>query len=163
MLKNKCRALHFDSLEGIVLLSLGMADPATSAHRQTTKPVLLNGSLSGLPDGSPGVTGYTETSFPVSGHLASMGAVAGSFNLEDAFIPIGKLPDLNGASLTLENSKGSVQLTIAQSNKHQYKFTIISGTNKFATASGSGTLAISSPRTALNLVMRLHSTTVKKG
>ena len=46
-----------------------------------------------------------------------MGKVNGSFSLEDAFIPIGKKPDLDGASLTLENSKGSVQLAIAQATE----------------------------------------------
>ena len=57
-----------------------------------------------------------------------MGTVHGSFSLADSFIPIGKLPDLAGASLTLENSKGTVQLAIAQTKKHDYKFTIVSGT-----------------------------------
>jgi hypothetical protein len=162
MLKNTRRALHFDSLEGKVLLSAGMADPAATVHRDTAKPFLLNGSLSGLPNGTPGTNGFTETTFPVTGHLASVGAVQGSFSLEHSFIPRGTLPDLAGASLTLENSKGSVQLTIAQANKHQYKFTVVSGTKDFASASGSGTLVISSPRSSLNFSMTLHSIIVKK-
>ena len=162
MLKTRRRIPQFDSLEGKVLLSTGIADPAATVHRGAAKRFLLNGSLSGLPNGSPGINGYTETSFPVAGRLTSMGKVDGSFRLENAFIPIGKKPDLNGALLTLENSKGSVQLAIAQSNKHQYKFTVVSGTESYALKSGSGTMAISSPQSALNLVIKLHSTAVKK-
>jgi hypothetical protein len=162
MLKTKRRLPQFDCLEGKVLLSAGMADPAAAVHRDAAKPFLLNGSLSGLPNGSPGIDGFSETSFPVAGHLASMGKVNGTFSLEDAFIPIGKKPDLNGTVLTLENSKGSVHLAIAQSKKHQYKFTVVSGTAGYAKASGSGTMAISSPRDALNLVIKLHSTAIKK-
>ena len=162
MLKTRRRIPQFDSLEGKVLLSAGMAEPAATVHHEKAKPILLNGSLSGLPNGSPSINGFTETSFPVAGHLASLGKVNGSFSLKDAFIPVGKKPNLNGASLTLENSKGSVQLAIAQSKKHQYKFTVVSGTEGFRSASGSGTMAISSPQSALDLVIKLHSTAAKK-
>ena len=162
MLKTRRRIPQFDSLEGKVLLSTGIADPAATVHRAAAKRFLLNGSLSGLPNGSPGIDGYTETSFPVAGHLASMGKVSGSFSLENAFIPIGKKPNLNGASLTLENSKGTIHLAIAQANKHQYKFTVVSGTEGYAKAAGSGTIALSSPQSALDLVVKLHSTVVKK-
>ena len=93
MSKTKRRLLQFDSLEGKVLLSTGMDDDlAKTKHHDTIKPFVMNGSLSGLPNGSPGVAGYTATSFPVAGHLASMGSVHGSFSLADPFIPIGKLP-----------------------------------------------------------------------
>jgi hypothetical protein len=162
MLKTKRRLLQFDSLEGKVLLSAGMANPAATKHHDTVKPFVMTGSLSGLPNGSPGVAGYTETSFPVAGHLASMGRVNGSFSLADPFIPIGKLPDLAGASLTLENSKGTVQLAIAQAKKHKYKFTVVSGTDSYAKASGSGTMAISSIQSNLNLVVKMQSTATKK-
>jgi hypothetical protein len=162
MLKTKRRLLQFDSLEGKVLLSAGMANPAAIKHHDTVKPFVMTGSLSGLPNGSPGVAGYTETSFPVAGYLASMGRVNGSFSLADPFIPIGKLPDLAGASLTLENSKGTVQLAIAQAKKHKYKFTVVSGTDSYAKASGSGTMAISSIQSNLNLVVKMQSTATKK-
>jgi hypothetical protein len=162
MLKTRRRLPQFDCLEGKVLLSAGMADPAATVHRDTAKKFLLNGSLSGLPEGSPGIDGFTETSFPVAGHLGSMGKVSGSFRLENAFIPIGKKPDLNGGSLTLENAKGTIHLAIAQAKKHQYKFTVVSGTEDYAKAAGSGTMAISSPQSALDLVIKLHSTAVKK-
>src|ERR1700733_8808381 len=105
MLKTRRRIPQFDSLEGKVLLSAGMADPAATVHHEKAKPILLNGSLSGLPNGSPRLNGFTETSFPIAGHLASLGKVNGSLSLEDAFIPVGKKPNLNGAALTLENSK----------------------------------------------------------
>jgi hypothetical protein len=162
MLKTRRRIPQFDSLEGKVLLSAGMAEPAATVHHEKAKPILLNGSLSGLPNGSPSINGFTETSFPVAGRLASLGKVNGSFSLEDAFIPIGKKPNLNGASLTLENSKGSIELTIASSKKQQYKFNIVSGTKAYASTSGSGTIAISSPHSALNLMIKLHSTAAKK-
>jgi hypothetical protein len=162
MLKTKRRLLQFDSLEGKVLLSAGMANPAATKHHNMVKPFVMTGSLSGLPNGFPGVAGYTETFFPVVGHLASMGRVNGSFSLADPFIPIGKLPDLAGASLTLENSKGTVQLAIAQAKKHKYKFTVISGTDSYAKASGAGTMAISSIQSNLNLVVKMQSTATKK-
>jgi hypothetical protein len=160
MLKTKRHLPQFDSLEGKVLLSVGIADPAISTHRDTARRIQLNGSLAGLPNGSPGIAGFSETSFPVAGKLGSMGAVRGSFSLEDTFIPIGKLPNLNGASLALGNSKGSVRLAITQA-KHAYKFTVVSGTEAYASTSGSGTIAISPTQDALNLVIKLHSTTVK--
>jgi hypothetical protein len=156
MLKTRRRLPQFDCLEDKVLLS------AAAGHRDVAKRFLLNGSLSGLPNGSPGINGFTETSFPVAGHLASMGKINGSFSLEDGFIPVGKQLNLNGASLTLDNSKGSVHLAIAQAKKHQYKFTVVSGTKGYAKAAGSGTIAISSPQGALDLVIKLHSTVVKK-
>lgn len=162
MLNTKHRLPRFDSLEGRVLLSADMAEPAAAKHHETFKPFVLTGSLSGLPNGSPGVAGYTATSFPVAGHLGSMGTVHGSFDLADPFIPIGKLPDLAGASLTLENSKGMVQLAIAQTKKSDYKFTIETGTGKYTSTSGSGTMEISSIHEAIDLVIGLHSVTVKK-
>ncbi len=162
MLNTKCHRPQFDSLEGKVLLSAGMADLAASKHHDKAKAFVMTGSLSGLPNGSPGVAGYTATSFPVSGHLASMGTVHGSFNLAEQFIPIGKLPDLAGASLTLENSKGTVQLAIAQTKKNDYKFTIDLGTGKYTSTSSSGTMKIASTHAAIDLVISLHSTVVKK-
>lgn len=164
MLKTKRRVLQFDSLEGKVLLSMGMGNhPAKTKHHDTVKPFVLNGSLSGLPNGSPGVAGYTATSFPVAGHLASMGNVQGSFSLADPFIPIGKLPDLAGAALTLENSRGTVQLAITQTKKTDYKFKIVSGTERYASAAGAGKMEIESNRATLDLVIDLHTSSWKKG
>ncbi len=162
MLKTKRRHLQFDSLEGKLLLSAGKAGPAASGHREVAKPLVLTGVLSGLPNGQPGLDGYTETSFPVSGRLGSMGNVTGSFGLADAFIPVGKLPDLNGASLTLKNQKGTVDLTIRQAKKKEYMFTVVSGTDDYTSASGSGTITVSTPAEALNLAINFHSTTTTK-
>jgi hypothetical protein len=161
MLNTRRHFPQFDSLEGKVLLSAAMAEPAAK-HHDKAKSFIMTGSLSGLPNGSPGVAGYTATSFPVAGHVASMGNVHGSFSLADSFIPIGKLPDLAGASLTLENSKGTVQLAIAQAKKKDYKFTIDSGTGKYASALGSGTMKIASTHAAIDLAINLHTTTIKK-
>jgi hypothetical protein len=162
MLKTKRCLPQFDCLEGKILLSTNMAEPAMLTHRDAVKRFVLNGSLTGLPNGSPGIEGYTESSFPVAGRLTSMGNANGSFTLGDAFIPTGKKPNLNNASLTLESSKGSIQLTIAQATKHRYNFTIVSGTKSYASVSGSGTMAISSPRSTLDLVIKLDSIAVKK-
>ena len=163
MLKTTCRPLAFDSLEGKVLLSAATAQPAKAAHHHPAERFLLNGSLLGLPNGKPGVDGFTETSFPVTGRLASLGAVHGAFSLQDTFIPIGTKPNFSGASLTLENSKGSVQLSITQPKKHQYEFTIVSGTQAYTSESGSGTMVILSPRSSLDFVMTLHTQVAKKG
>ena len=136
MLKTKRHLPQFESLEDKVLLSTGMSNPAKAKHHDTAKRFVMSGSLSGLPNGSPGIAGYTETSFPISGHVASMGTVRGSFSLADSFIPVGKMPNLAGASLTLENSKGTVQLVIAQKKKHEYQFTVVSGSDHYRSASG---------------------------
>ncbi len=163
MLKTTRRPLTFDSLEGKLLLSAATAHLAKTAHHHAAEHFLLNGSLSGLPNGKPGVDGFTETSFPVTGRLASLGAVHGSFSLQHTFIPIGTMPNFSGALLTLENSKGGVQLSITQATKHQYKFTIVSGTQSYASASGSGTMVMSSPRSSLDLLMTLRTQVAKKG
>lgn len=160
MSKNRRRSLHFDSLEGKVLLS---ASSAKADHHPKPTPFVLNGSVSGLPYGQPGVGGFTETSFPVSGHAGSMKNVTGAFQLAEPFIPAGKLPDLAGAKLTLENTKGTLELAITQPKKGHYRFTVASGTDAYAKDSGSGTIAISSPRFGVNFVIKLHTTAPTKG
>jgi hypothetical protein len=162
MLKSKRHLPHFDSLEHKLLLSAGIADIATTQRHDPAKRFVLTGSISGLPSGIPGVAGYTETSFPISGHSGSMGIITGSFKLANPFIPIGKLPNLAGASLTLANTKGTIALSISQAKAHEYKFSIISGTDKFAKASGSGTMTISSVRSSLDLIVKLKSTLAEK-
>jgi hypothetical protein len=157
MLKTKRRLLQFDSLEGKVLLSTGMADPAMTLHRERAKRFLLDGALHGLPTGSPGPDGYSVTSFAVGGHVGSMGKVTGKFYLADTLIPIGKPPDLSNAWLILADQKGSVQLRIAASRTNHYRFTITSGTKSEASATGSGSVTISSGRGAINFIIRLHS------
>jgi hypothetical protein len=157
MLKTKRRSLQFDSLEGKILLSTGIADPAATVKRDVIKRFLLNGALYGIPTGSTGPEGYNVSSFSVGGHTASMGNVNGSFNLANTFVPIGTRPDLGNASLTLTNGKGSVQLAIAPSKTKLYHFTIISGTNHYAAATGSGTLTISPTQGSINFVVMVHS------
>jgi hypothetical protein len=157
MLKTRQRLLQFDSLEGKVLLSTGMADPATTVHRDRAKRFLLNGALHGLPTGSPGPDGYSVTSFSAQGHVGSMGKVSGTFYLADTFIPIGKLPDLSNSWLILANQKGSVQLRIAASKTNHYRYKIISGTRSDASATGSGSVTISSGQGSINFIIKLHS------
>jgi len=157
MLKTRRHVLQFDSLEGKVLLSTGMADPATTVHREKVKRFLLNGALSGLPTGSPGPDGYSVTSFSAGGHAGSMGKVNGTFYLADTLIPIGKPPDLSNSWLILINQKGSVQLRIAASKKNDYRFNITSGTGSDAAVTGSGSVTISSSQGSINFIIKLHS------
>lgn len=157
MLKTKRRTLQFDSLEGKVLLSTGMADPAATVKRDVVKPFLLTGTLYGIPSGTTGPEGYNVSTFTVVGHTAAMGNVSGSFNLADTFVPIGKRPDLGNASLTMTNRKGSVQLAIAPSKTDLYHFKITSGTNHYADATGSGTLTIAPTQGTINFVIVVHS------
>ena len=96
MLKTNRHLPQFDSLEGKILLSAGMADPAATRHHETVKPFVMTGSLSGLPNGLPGRCWIYRDVLSVTGHLASMGTVNGSFSLANPFIPVGKLPDLGG-------------------------------------------------------------------
>jgi hypothetical protein len=157
MLKTKRRTPQFDSLEDKVLLSTGMADPAATVKRDAVKRFLLNGALYGIPSGTTGPEGYSVSTFSVGGRTASMGNVSGSFNLADTFVPIGKRPDLGNASLTLTNLKGSVQLAIAPSKTNLYHFTITSGTNHYAAATGSGKLTIAPTQGSINFVIMVHS------
>ncbi len=167
MLKSKRRSLQFDSLEGKLLLSTGIRDPATAVHhvtvhhvtihRDTVKPFLLNGNLSGTPMGSPDRLGYSVSSFPVSGRVGSMGNVTGSFYLADTFVPIGKRPDLGDSTLILTNPNGSIQLTITPDKSNLYHFTISGGTNHYATMTGSGTLSIAPSQGSVNFVIAVHS------
>ncbi len=157
MLKTKRRTLQFDSLEGKVLLSTGMADPAATVKRDVVKRLNLDGDLYGIPTGSTGPEGYNVATFAVGGTAAAMGKVSGSFDLANAFIPIGKRPNLGGASLTLTNLKGSVQLAIAPSKTSLYHFTITSGTDHYAGATGSGTLSIAPTQGTENFVVVVHS------
>jgi len=163
MFKTKRRLLQFDSLEGKILLSTGMADPATTVHRDRAKRFLLDGALHGLPTGSPGPDGYSVTTFSAGGHAGSMGKVSGTIYLADTLIPIGKPPDLSNAWLILANQKGSVQLRIAASKTNHYRFTVTSGTSSDASATGSGLLTISSSQGSINFIIKLQSSRLPSG
>jgi hypothetical protein len=157
MSKTARRALGFDSLEGKVLLSTGMADPARAVHVAKVQRFLLNGALFGLPYGTIQQTGFAVSSFSVVGKAQSMGKVSGSFSLANPFIAQGKLPDLSGAKLTLSNQRGSVQLTMASSPSHRYIFVVTSGTGSYTSLYGSGTAVISFNRKMIDFEVRLHS------
>ncbi len=157
MLKTHRRSLQFDSLEGKVLLSATMADPAVTVHQSAAKAFVLNGSVHGLPTGSFGSQGLEVTSFLVSGHLGSMGKVTGSFLLSDKTVARGKLPDLSNSLLVLTNQKGSLLLGIKPSTAHRYSFQIIGVTTNYTSVSGSGFLTVSPSPTTFNLVVTFHS------
>lgn len=156
MLKTHRRSLHFDSLEGKVLLSVGLADPAATVHRSVIKPFVLNGSVQGLPTGEFGSKGLVVSSFAVSGHLGSMGKVTGFFLLSDKVVTPGTMPNLANSLLVLTSSEGSLLLGIKPS-KHHYSFQIIGVTTNYTSVSGSGTLTVSPSPTLADLVITLHS------
>jgi hypothetical protein len=157
MLKTQRRTLQFDSLEDKVLLSTGLGHRAATVKRDAVKNLILNGALYGIPSGSTGPEGYTVATFTVGGDTRSLGNVSGSIDLTNTFVPIGKRPNLGDSSLTLGNRKGSVQLTVAPSKTNIYHFTIASGTDHYAGATGSGTLTISPERGTIDFVIKVHS------
>jgi hypothetical protein len=157
VLKTRRRSLQFESLEGKVLLSTAISNPTTAVHRSVAKPFVLNGSLQGLPIGSFGSKGLEVTSFPVSGHLGSMGKVTGLLLLSNKLVTRGKLPDLANSLLVVTNKDGSLLLGIKPSTAHRYSFQIIGVTTDYRSVSGSGFLTVSPSLTSSNLVITLHS------
>jgi hypothetical protein len=157
MSNNKRRALGFESLEGKLLLSSGMADPAAVVFRHRTMRFVLNGAISGIPSGMSGPSGYVISSFPVSGHLTSMGNVSGAFYLKNTFVQFGKMPDLSKSSLVLSSPKGTVGIALNASGSHHYKFRVMWGTGTYTYASGVGSMMISANRNSLAFLIKVHS------
>ena len=136
MSKTTRRALQFESLEGKVLLSSGISDPAATVFKLKTVRFHLNGNIAGVPGGTAGPSGFLVSSFPIAGHVTSMGNVSGAFYLMHTFVRYRKLPDLSKSSLVLANQKGSVAIALNASGSHHYKFKIMSGTGIYTFASG---------------------------
>jgi hypothetical protein len=157
MSKTTRRALQFDSLEGKILLSTGMGDPAAAVYRQKTVRFNLSGTISGTPSGVAGPDGYVISSFPVSGHVASMGNVSGAFYLQYTFVGYGKTPDLSKAVLVLANQKGSVHISLSASGSRHHTFMVMSGTGTYTYASGKGHLEISASGHSLAFVIKFHT------
>jgi hypothetical protein len=156
-MKTQRRSLQFDCLEGKVLLSVGMADPASTVYRAASATFRLNGSLFGVPISTGSSNGTDVSSFTLKGTLASMGRVKGTFALADAF-NYGGQPNLSNARLTLSNRKGSVAIQIGMSSTNFYDYIITSGSGRFASASGSGIVALHLSRRVYGLVIVvLHS------
>jgi hypothetical protein len=160
MLKTTKRSLSFDSLEGIVLLSHGLADPALSVHQDVVLHFHLDGALNGLPLGSMHQGGYSVSTFLVEGHAGSMHRVTGFFDLADPVIPSGKKPNLTNATLTLANKQGSVMLAMRWWKRSLYHFTIVSGTDKYTGVSGSGDVSVlsTSDQASMDFLIRLRTT-----
>jgi hypothetical protein len=154
------RSLHFDVLEGIVVLSQGLADPAVSIHQNLVQQLRLDGTLVGLPLGSPHQGGYNVSTFLVEGHAGWMHRITGFFDLADSFIPAGKEPNLSGATLTLANREGSVKLAVKWWKHNLYHFTVVLGSNDYTGVSGSGELAVlsSSDQGSMDFLIRLRTT-----
>jgi hypothetical protein len=147
-------ALGFDCLEGKVLLSSGMTDPAAAVHQAALNRFHLNGKLHGIPSGTAVSDGFIVSSFQISGNIASMGAVKGAFFLKYSFIQTGKLPDLSKATLVLANQDGTVKLALNATGSHHYKFTI---TGLYTFASGKGSLTISGNHKSPEFEIKLQS------
>jgi hypothetical protein len=143
MARTRRHTLEFDSLEGKVLLSTVMADPAATVYKQKTTHFHLDGKLSGIPSGAAVPNGLMVSSFPLSGNVASMGNVDGAFFLKYRFIQFRKLPDLSKSNLVLANQNGRVNISLNAAASHHYKFKIMSGSGAYALATGKGTLTVS--------------------
>ena len=157
MASSRRRTLGFDCLEAKLLLSTGMADPAAIVHQAKGNRFHLGGTLRGIPSGTAVPNGFIVSSFPLSGNVASMGAVEGAFFLKHSFIPSGKLPDLSKAVLVLINQKGRVNIALNATGSHHYKFTIMSGSGDYTFASGKGNLTVSGSHKSPVLTIKMQS------
>jgi hypothetical protein len=150
--------IEFDSLEGKLLLSVGIANPAVTVLQQKVFRFHLNGKLEGIPSGIAIPKGFMESAFPLSGDLALMGHVEGAFFLKYSYIPNGKLPDLSKATLVLTNQKGRIDIALNATGSHHYKFKIMSGTGIYTFASGKGNLTILSSHNSPAYTIKMQST-----
>jgi hypothetical protein len=138
------RTPTFDAMEGRVLLSSGLRDPAGHVHRSLARAghFTLNGAVVGIPYGVIGKGGIIVTALPMTGQAHSMGNVNASLALAHNVIAPGQLPNLNNATLTLANAHGSVQLRMAASPSNRHVFVVASGSGAYASVYGSGTAII---------------------
>ena len=144
------RTPAFDAMEGRLLLSAGMPqarrhpDRAAMVHRAEAQitHIMLNGVISGIPNGTVGQDGIHVSAFLLSGQVRTLNHVSASLALTDTVIAPGHPPNLSNATLTLANSKGSVQLKTAAGPSNRYIFIVTGGTGPYASAYGSGILAI---------------------
>jgi hypothetical protein len=157
MASSRRRTLGFDCLEGKLLLSTGMANPAAIVHQAKANRFHLNGTLRGIPSGTAVPNGFIVSSFVLSGNVASMGHVEGIFFLKDSFVPSGKLPDLSKASLVLLNQKGRVNIALNATSSHHYKFTIMSGSGDYTFASAKGHLTVSGNHKSPYFTIKMQS------
>jgi hypothetical protein len=135
------RTPTFETIEGRVLLSSGMRDPAAHVHRSLARTghFMLNGAVVGIPLGTVGQGGIVVSAFPMAGRAKSMGKVTGSLQLIPDVIAPGALPNLDNATLTLANARGSVQLRMASSPSNRHVFVLTCGSGAYASVFGSGT------------------------
>jgi hypothetical protein len=147
----------FDSLEGKVLLSTGMADPAATVYKQKAIRFNLDGTLRGIPYGTSIPDGYLVSSFSANGSLKSMGYVEAAIFLKNTFISKGKMPNLSKATLVLFSRDGTVTLSLNASGSHHYKFTVMSGTGPYSFATGTGKITITGNHNYPNYTLRVQS------
>jgi uncharacterized delta-60 repeat protein len=152
-----------ESLEGKVLLSSGIADPARAVQAQAAKAFAFNGTLDlgfmgrynpmlneyfnvGV---SPGL--YEKVPFrPMGAKVHVSGELA-----HPKLLPPNVPPDLSDSTFTLSNAKGSLQVTFSPSTTNVYPFTISGGTHHFVAASGTtGTAVFTAHKTSFALTFR---------
>jgi hypothetical protein len=158
MAKTRQHTLDFDYLEGKVLPSTGMADPAAAVYQQKAIRFHLVGKLQGIPSGAAVPNGFMVSSFVLNGTVASMGTVEGAVFLKYRFIQSGKLPDLSKASLVLVNQRGRVNISLNSTDSHHYKFTIMSGSGTYTFAAGKGNLTVSGSHRSPVFTIKFQST-----
>jgi hypothetical protein len=159
MSRNTRRTPTFEAMEGRVLLSSGMKDPAALVNRSEVSAAhfKLNGTLVGIPFGTVGPAGVAVSSFPLSGRLKSMRRVAGSLSLTEPIIAPGRQPDLSNATLTLSDARGAVQIKMAESPSNRHVFIVTAGSGAYASVYGSGTAVITYNRRMHEYQIALHS------
>jgi hypothetical protein len=157
MARTRQHVLEFDSLEGKVLLSTTIADPAATVFQQKAHHFRLDGTLYGIPSGTAVPNGFLVSSFIANGHVSSMGNVEVAFFLKHTYIPTGKLPNLSKASLVLINQKGTVNISLDATGSHHYKCTVMSGTGTYTFASGIGKVTISAGHKSPGFTIKLQS------
>jgi hypothetical protein len=117
----------------------------------------LSGTLRGVPFGTSGPEGFVVSSFPISGHVASMGNVSGEVFLTYNIVGKGKMPNLSSASLVLANQNGSVDLSLNTFGSNHHKFRMMSGTGIYTYASAKGTLTFLPGHHSHDYVIKLKS------
>jgi hypothetical protein len=153
------RTPAFEGMEGRVLLSSGMRDPAAHVYRSqvSTGHFVLNGTLVGIPYGTVSQDGIVVTAFPLSGRVKSMHKVTGSLLLTDPIISPGRQPDLSNATLTLSNARGTVQIKTAESPSNRHVFIVTYGSGAYASVYGSGMAIITYNQRMHEYQIALHS------
>ena len=139
MRRRRTTLLRLETLEGRVLLSPAIADPAKTVQVKPAKAFTFNGTLYLSFEGrgnsplevSPGLSEKLPFK-PMGAKVYVSGLLA-----HPKFQPgLHGLPDLSDSTFELSNSRGSLLVTFSPSTTNTYHFTISGGTKNFVTANG---------------------------